>query len=277
LQPTIDDILAKAEGSIEIIVYLDEFWSDPPLKDDPRVTIVHHSKRVGMRPAINAAVSVARGKYIMKLDAHCMLDEGFDTVLKADCEPDWIVVPRRKRLDAEKWCIQKTNKPDIDAMYLSYPEGETDFGGVSLHGRLWTQRTLDRKDILIDDELSFQGSSWFMHRDYYHRLELMNEIDYGYFYNEAQEIGLKAWLSGGRVVRNKKTWYAHLHKGRKYGRGYYLSKSSINKSAKHTRKWMTYGAAWAGQTKPLSWLIERFMPVPTWDEEKIAKLKETGN
>ncbi len=32
----------------------------------------------GMRTAINQAVAIAKGKYIMKLDAHCMVDEGID-------------------------------------------------------------------------------------------------------------------------------------------------------------------------------------------------------
>jgi glycosyltransferase involved in cell wall biosynthesis len=256
---------------------LDEFWPDPPIKDDPRVILIHHSQRKGMRPAINACASIAQGKYLMKLDAHCMLDEGFDTKLKADCESNWIVIPRRKRLDAEKWEIQDVGKPDVDAMYVAYPDDPDDWGGAALNGRIWTERIKARKDVLIDDDLSFQGSCWFMHRNYFHELELMDEQNYGYFCNEAQEIGLKCWLSGGRIVRNKKTWYAHLHKGRKYGRGYFLDNKQLDKGGRYTCKWMKYKAAWDKQTKPLSWLIERFMPVPTWDQQKIDKLKEAGN
>jgi len=113
-----------------------------------------------------------------------------------------------------------------------------------------------------------------MLRDYFYELELMDEASYGTFWNEFQEIGLKCWLSGGRVIRNKRTWYAHLHKGKKYGRGYHLGKSTLVQGATYTRKWMTPGLAWDKQTLPLSWLIERFWPVPSWTQEGLDKLKE---
>ena len=48
---TIDDILSNIEGDTEIIVVLDGYWPDPPLKDNPRVTIIHHTEAVGQRAA----------------------------------------------------------------------------------------------------------------------------------------------------------------------------------------------------------------------------------
>ena len=52
---------------------------------------------------MNEAARIAKGKYIMKLDAHCMLDDGWDEKLKANCEYDWTVIPRMYVLDGEKW------------------------------------------------------------------------------------------------------------------------------------------------------------------------------
>ena len=276
LTPTTKDLLMKAKGDIEIIIVLDGYWvSSEEIINDPRVIYLHKGISEGMREAINSGVAIAKGEYIMKIDGHCIVDEGFDLKLIADCEDNWVVVPRRKRLDAENWCIQEVGKPDIDAMYLCYPENPMDFGGPGLNGKLWTQRAIDRKDVLIDDEMSGQGSSWFMHRDYFYKLDLMDHKNWGPFWNEFQEISLKCWLSGGRVIRNKKTWYAHLHKGKKYGRGYFMSKSSNEVGSQQTKKFMKFGKAWDKQTKPLSWLIEKFMPIPTWDEEKLKLLKET--
>ena len=80
-----------------------------------------------MRQAIDAGAAIASGKYIMKLDGHCALDKGFDEKLKADCETDWVVIPRRYSLDAEKWQRQKA---PIDYLYLSYPDDPQDFGGA---------------------------------------------------------------------------------------------------------------------------------------------------
>lgn len=266
LDKTVADLLAKAEGEIEIIVVLDGYWPDS-LAADPRMTYIHRGESRGMRAAINAAMKIAKGKYILKTDAHCMWDEGYDVKLAADCGPNWVVVPRRKRLDAEKWEIQEVGKPDVDYEYLSYPDDPQDFGGAGLNGKQWNERTLARADVLIDDNMSFQGSAWFMHRDYFYELELMDEANYGTFWNEAQEIGLKCWLSGGRVIVNKKTWYAHLHKGKKYGRMYNLDYSQLDIGSRHTKKWLT-GEAWDKQTLPLSYLVEKFWPVPTWPEDR---------
>lgn len=265
LQPTISDVLAKAWGEIEVVAVLDGYWPDPPLLDDSRLRIVHRGQVRGMRAGINAGVAIARGEFIMKLDAHCMVEEGFDLKLAADCADDWVVVPRRKRLDAENWCVQDAGKPDVDYEYLSYPDNPADFGGPGLNGRIWTQRIIERRDVEIDENMSFQGSGWFMRKTYFEFLELMDESSYGPFWNEAQEVGFKAWLSGGKVMTNKRTWYAHLHKGKVYGRGYHLNSEWLTQGATFTKKWMgPIGTAWRKQTLPFSWLVEHFSPIPGW-------------
>ena len=276
LPKTIDDLFAKATGEIEVIAVLDGYWPAPPLANRDGLVLIHRSKPQGMRSGINAAAAIATGEYLMKVDAHCMFGEGYDEILQADCGRDWVAVPRRKRLDAENWCVQDVGKPDIDYIYLSYPDDPKDWGGPGLNGKLWNARNKDLalRDDMVVDLMSAQGSCWFMHRDYFYELELMDEASYGTFWNEFQEIGLKCWLSGGRVVRNKRTWYAHLHKGKRYGRGYHLSRSVLAQGATYTKRWMTPGLAWDKQTLPLSWLIERFWPVPSWTQEGLDKLKE---
>lgn len=278
LSHTIKDLLKNARGDIEIIAVLDGYW--PPKEEiinDIRVIYLHKGEPEGMRPGINDAVAISTGKYIMKIDGHCMVDEGFDLKLKADCEHNWVVIPRRKRLDAENWCIQDVGKPDVDYNYLSFPDNPADFGGPGLNGRIWTQRILDRNDPKydIDDEMSFQGSCWFMHKDHFYNMELMDHENYGTFWNEAQEIGLKTWLSGGRVVRNKKTWYAHLHKGKKYGRGYKITNRTIEQGAMFGNKWLD-NKAWDKQTLPFSFLIEKFWPVPGWPDNWKEELRNVG-
>ncbi len=267
LNKTIEDLLLKAEGDIEIIAILDGYWPDPII-NDPKVVYIHRGESRGMRAGINSAVAIARGEFLLKTDAHCLFGQGFDKILTADCEDNWVVVPRRKRLDAENWCIQETGKPDIDYMYLCAPTDPNDFGGAGLNGKVWEERNRDPelKKVLIDDLMSAQGSCWLMKKKYFHELELMDEEHYGTFWNEFQEIGLKCWLSGGRVIVNKNTWYAHWHKGKENGRGYFLSKSSLNQGAEYTKKWMNFKEAWHKQTLPIEWLIEKFNP-PTWPKK----------
>lgn len=263
LEPTVKSLLEKATGDIEIVVVLDGYWPDPPLPSDDRLKLIHFGQARGMRPAINAAAEVARGDYLMKLDAHCLVDEGFDEKLKADCDGDWIVVPRRYSLDAENWC--RRTKTPIDAHYLSYPFRPDD-GIGGLHGSPWTQRARTRLDVELDDEMSSQGSCWFMTQKHWQRLGDMEIEKYGNFIQEFQELGLKTWLGGGRVVCNKRTWYAHLHKGKKYGRGYFIGRQEQDRGARFAeRYWML--DEWAERKRDLRWLIEKFAPVPTWPED----------
>ena len=215
---TVKDLLAKATGDIEIYIILDGWWLKPEdYNKDPRVNYIHYSKARGMRNAINSGVSLSRGDYIMKTDAHCMFDKGFDEKLVADCEKNWIVIPRRYPLDPEKWVIEERTdaKYPIDVMNLD----------ENLQGK----QTTERKDNSLIRTPSFQGSCWFMRKDYFHELKLMDEDRFGGFWQEAQEMGIKCQQNGGMVMRNTKTWYAHWHKTK--GRGY-----SLNEDQKKTRK-----------------------------------------
>ncbi len=271
LKKTILDLLKNAVESIEIIAVLDGYW---PIADeivsDKRVQYLNLSKSRGMRNAINRGVAMAQGEFIMKLDGHCMMGEGFDLQLKYDCADDYVMIPTRKRLEPEEWKLRDVGKPDLDYMFLTFPmdHDKGSWGGASLQGREWREKNSDeslKKDLLVDC-MTFQGSCWFMKKTYYHFLELMDDEKYGDFAKEAQEISLKCWLSGGKVLRTKKTWYAHLHKGKKYGRGYHLSKNQFDKATPEINKWMNE-RVWSKQRRNLKWLINRFSPVPTWPAE----------
>lgn len=262
LAPTVQGLLDNARGEVEVIVVLEGYWPDPPLVEDKRLVILHNGRAHGLRAAVNAAAGIARGDYIMKADAHCLFAEGYDLALAEDCDGDWIVIPRRYALDAENWCRKRTHPP-VDYLYIECPAVSA---GGDLAGKVWDQKNRDPEleKILINDLMTFQGSSYFMRRDYYHRLGGMDENLYGTFRKEPQELGFKCWCSGGRVVRNKKTWYAHLHKGKQYGRGYAYSQKDYDKGDEYNKRWLT-DSAWEGQTIPFRRFVEKFMPIPGWE------------
>lgn len=265
LPQTIADLFAKAAGSIEVIVTLDGYWPDPPLPERPGLHIIHRSVPAGMRAGINGGIALARGKYIMKTDAHCMFAPGFDEVLKADCDGDWVVIPRRRSLDAEHWTI--IEKTPVDYEYLCYPYAQDPPG---IHGRIWRERARERSapEYDIDEDMSFQGSCWFTTKEHFERrVGGLTEEGYGTFIGEPQEVGLKTWLGGGKVMRNKRTWYAHLHKGKQYGRGYFVSRSELERGNRYSVDyWMNN--RWPGRIHDIEWLVERFWPVPTWPEDR---------
>jgi glycosyltransferase involved in cell wall biosynthesis len=281
LMKTIKDILAKAEGDIEVIAVLDGYWptnytvKEVQYKDkmiqDSRVKYLHHGYSQGMRAGINHAASIATGEYLLKSDAHVMYDQGFDTKLKADMEENWVVIPRRKRLDAENWQVQDVGKPDVDYEFLCSPSDK------GAKGSIWTDRILERfnkPEYDIDENMSFQGSCWFTTAHHFHNnLEGMQEEGYGSFVREAQEIGLKTWLGGGKVMTNKKTWYAHLHKGPKHGRMYFLDKMKMIEGEQYCDDYW-FNNRYPKAVHDLAWLIERFSPVPTWTPELIEQVRE---
>ena len=268
LQPTIDDLLNKADDEIEIIVVLDGYWPENPIRNDERVIVVHQGTEdhnPGMRAAINRGMSIASGDYLMKIDEHCMFDQGYDVKLAESCQRDSLIVPRRYRFDPDKWELIFDGRPPIDYMFLSRNHGY-------LHGWVWHSMNdmEDKKEILIDDVMTIQGSCWFIHKDLWRWLiGPLDDLNYGPFSNEGQEVSLKVWLGGGRCVVNKKTWYAHFHKpGSKSGYGfsrqqYQDHKDGIEKGRKYcTEFWMNN--RWKKRVRDLSWLVDKFAPVPTW-------------
>lgn len=247
LQNTIDSLLTASEDEIEVIAVLDGYWPDPPIQDSPHVKQIHFSESKGMRTAINAGARVAQGKYLMKCDGHCLFDKGFDEKLKADCKPDWTVIPRRYGLDANTWT--KTDKLS-EFQYIRQAD---------LKGKDWPDYADRVKGQQIVDLMTSQGSCWFMYRNHFWDLGGLDDINYGSMGKEAQEICLKTWLSDGRYVLNRNTWYAHWSKDT----GLYKDvKQEKRKSAEFALRFWIDGH---GYKYPLLWLINKFAPVPTWD------------
>lgn len=258
---TIEDVLKNAGCEVEVIVNVDENWPEP-LVEDERVHYIHPSAPIGLRAGINACVAMAKGKYIMKCDDHVAFGPNFGKILiESHLEDNWVQIPRRYALDAENWKIEERtdNKYPIDYMYIDFPrKGKEHDDGM--HGVHWKR---DRAEE-IDDTPSMQGSCYFMTKHHFEvTLGMLSEVGYGQFAQEAQEIGFKTWLGGGALKVNKKTWYAHLYKGNKYGRFYKFPGGTVeasNWSAEH----------WLNDREPnmiykFEWFInEKFPGMPGW-------------
>ena len=269
---TVDDLFKNATGSCEVIIMLDGYWPNPPLKDYPNLTVVHKGSALGMRDSINRGVKIARGKYIMKVDDHCAFGEGWDEILKKDCEENWIVIPSRYSLDPIKW--ERTRGP-IQYLYLTFPFDHHNLFGTGFHGSKWHgpqglvgsywHKEQERRKHKIDDLMIFQGSCYFMHKSHWDFIEGLDEENHYIMYDEAIELDFKTWLSGGRVVINKNTWYAHLHKGKTYKTDFHLSKRhKIMSEVYNVDYW--YHNKWPKQTRPLKWLVDKFQPLDGWPE-----------
>jgi ribosomal protein L37E len=284
LQRTIDDILAHAEGDTEIIAILDGWRPDPPISDHPRVILVHHSQSIGQRAATNEAARISQARYVMKCDAHCAFDQGFDVKMMADMQDDWTMVPTMYNLHAFDWVCQVCGK----RRYQS-PSGPcADCGGVTERDILWkakkrpttTAMRFDRnlkfaywraykkrqKGDLVDT-MSILGACFMMTRDKYFELGICDEA-HGSWGQQGTEVACKTWLSGGRLVCTKKTWFAHLFRtqGGDFGFPWPASGKEIAKAREYSKR-LWIGGEWPQAKHDLDWLIAKFAPVPDWDTE----------
>jgi len=270
LKRTVEEVLGKAAGDVECIVLLDGAPAVEPLPEDPRLTVLTNTKPVGIGAGVAQMAETATGQYIMKLDAHCMLAEGYDAALVADCDYDWLTVPSRYQLKDDPW---RQGYGPIDYLYITYPWLCEPQFGCGMHGKKWLGENglvghyfqRDRRDagIKLDDILTFQGSCWFMHKA---RFQEIGGIGARFMlHQEATTLGFKVWESGGRCVRNKNTWYAHLHKGQKHGRGYHVSKHySVESNWIAADCWMNDRWEHPLRVRGIRWFVEHFWPIPGW-------------
>jgi len=289
LKQTVQNILENIEGNTEIIVIADGTWPDPALEQHQRVTVVHHPISIGQRAATNEAARISKAKYIAKCDAHCAFDKGFDVKLMQDCEKDWTVIPRMYNLHAFDWkcnkcgnttyqgptptsCAKCDNKTDFERVMIWQPRWnrQSDFMRFDrdLHFQYWgdfKRRPEAEGDIC--DLMCFLGACFFMHRERYWEIDGLDE-SHGSWGQMGVEISCKSWLSGGRMVVNKKTWFAHMFRtqGGDFGFPYHLSGKDVQVARNHSRELWQEGR-WPKAKHTLTWLINKFGPVPTWESE----------
>jgi len=238
LQRTIDSLHETAVEPIDVIVALDDYWPDEPLK---QCTWIHAAREIGMRTAINMAVSQSRSKYIMKCDGHCLFPKGWDTILKRDCEPNYVVVPKLYALNVDTWRRWGRRR---EFFYIR----KTDFRGVDWHK--YADRCEGQK---ICDLMTFQGSCWFMEKEWFEKIGGEDDLNYGKGGREAQEISIKTWLAGGRCVLDRNVWYAHW---RKPAGNSTVRRANRGKSKEYIMK---------RYIDKLGPLLEKFAPVPSWE------------
>ena len=270
LRQTVDDLFRNAAGELQVIVSAEGY--DPQLPARAGLTVLVHP-RLGMRGALNAARAHVRGDWYMKCDEHCGFAAGFDEVVKADCPDHTMLIPRRFSWDAENWCIERNPKGPRDFHLLTSPVWSIrERHDYSIQGYEWAERTRERShwqgydgpltEDCVDETMSLQGSCYVMTRAHYERLGPLQEAGYGTFAQEPQELGLKTQLGGGRMLTTKRTWYGHLHKGKKYGRGYRPDRAEIAAGHEYS--------AWLWMNHPgMKDFITKWWPIPTWPSDTL--------
>lgn len=304
LSQTVADVLAHAKADTEVIVVCDGGWADPPLEDHPRLRVFRTPEPIGQRAATNVAARLSTATYVMKLDGHCSVADGFDQVLIDSARalgPDVTQIPQMRNLHVF-WRICKacgtrfyqgplrvpcehckaTDGYRREIVWEPRANTRTDYWRFdhTLHFAYWNNHQGRKRMGDIADVMCSVGACFFMRRDRFWQLGGLDEA-HGSWGQFGVEIACKSWLSGGRHVVNRRTWFAHLFRtqGHDFGFPYPMKGSDQDRARAYSRQmWMEN--AWPGQVRPLSWLIEKFKPVPDWHDpigaEALAKVNAAG-
>ena len=287
MQQTIDDVLRNSGEQTEVIAILDGYISNPPIKStDPRLTVIYNVESVGQRAAANQAAKIAKGKYVMKCDAHCAFDKGFDVkMLQAFKEvgDDVTMIPLMRNLHAFDWVC-----PDGHRRYQS-PSGPcTECGKPTVKDIVWIAKPSPQSVSFrfdktphfqyagewgkmqtgdLTETMSIQGSCFMCTKEKYFELGLCGEEFYSWG-QQGIEVACKTWLSGGRVLCNRRTWYAHMFRtqGGDFGFPYKQDNHLVNENRRISRD-MFVNDKWPLAKRKFQWILDHFNP-PDWGVTK---------
>jgi glycosyltransferase involved in cell wall biosynthesis len=303
LSKTIENILENIEADTEIIALLDGEWADPPIPQNERVNVIYVGKPLGQRGAANAAVRLAKGKYIFKCDAHCAFDKGFDRKMLDGFKlmgDNCTIVPIMHNLHAFNWKCRRCGWKQYqgrtpercpqcrDSRYITKKmiwrarkthctsycfDSEPHFQYFSEY----KERPEYKKQLKsgLTETMSLQGSAFMCSKEKWREWDIGGE-ELGNWGNQGIQVACATWLSGGRVLVNHNTWYAHMF--RTQGGDFSFPWPNSGRETQKTKnnvKDLFWNFKHPKQIYPVSWLVRKFMPVADWNEEKIKAI-ETG-
>jgi len=303
LNRTVEEVLAKRRADTEVIVVLDGAWPAVPLTQHPDVHIVHRPEPIGQRAATNLAAKLSTADYVMKLDAHGALADGFDqTLIDADVEigrPDLTQIPGQYNLHAFDWVCacgyRRYQGPSLvrcegcgvsdqwtrDVVWSI--DGANGKAGRKVYSTSWcfdadlhfqyfgefTNRPEAQGDLA--PTMSALGACFFMRRARFWALGGLDEA-HGSWGQFGTEIACKSWLSGGLHYVNKRTWFAHLFRtqGLDFGFPYPLDAGQVEHARRYSQD-LWRNDKWPLAVRSFASLVDQFWPVKGWTEEQKPK------
>ena len=293
LAQTVADVLANMRVDSEIIVVLDGAWPVESFPDHERVTVLYQPVARGQRGAVNDGMTIARGRYVMKLDAHCGLSEGFDRVLIESGDQlgsDVTQVPEQYNFHVfDRICRACGHKMDMGPSTVPCQKCLVTAGfdreivwrrrmsrvsrawcfDADLHFQYFGDYTLRPEGQgEIHPTMSCLGACWVMQRDRYWQLEGLDER-HGGWGQMGTEIACKSWLSGGQMLTNRRAWFAHMFRmqGGDFGFPFPLTQEQVHAARAYSQQ-VWYHNAWPKQIRTLLTLVDQFWPVKGWTEEQ---------
>ena len=298
---TIQDLLEHTSETTEIIAILDGYLPNPPLPTSSRVTVIYNPVSVGQREGVNQAVKLSKAKYVLKLDAHCAVDENFDTKMIKAMEElgddttlipamrnmhifDWVCPDGHRRYQSPSGVCENCGKPTTKDIVWIPKKSPTTFTfrfDKTMHFQYFSELAKRPENIKgtlkLDgtydtnyrETMSIQGSCFMSTREKYLELGLCGE-EFHSWGQQGVEVACKTLLSGGRVIANLYTWHAHTFRtrGGDFGFPYPNPQNLVNENRELSRE-LFQKDKWPLATRKFQWLLDKFNP-PDWGISKGA-------
>ena len=235
IQRTVDSLRENAAGPIEIYVVYDGEYGD----NIEGASVMRLTERVGQRVIVNMVVKQTTGKYILRMDGHCLMSPAWDARMKESCGNHTTVTTMLDSLTDE----MKPKGMDNGFVYIK-PDMS-----VALR-RGWTL-IQDRKTE--EETMTTIGTAFMMTRDDWEWCEGLNE-EYGVYGGIGAELALKFWLRGGRVIIRTDVVCYHYFRAQ--------TPFKLDITQKKLAMDMLYRQYISGEnktlTKPFEWLLCKF-------------------
>ena len=199
---------------------------------------------IGQRATTSELVRRATGDFIMKVDAHVQFAHGFDIAMLAEIDDKTILAPLMGVLEPISWTIN----------------GKKMMSRYCFDTNLIMQYDVENGN---PETMCLQGSAWMTLKKNYWDWNLGDESmpSWG---GQGAELGIKAFLNGGRCVTTRSTYYGHVfrHSGADfpYDRG-----ANPGQRANEVLKQRYLN-------KSIAPLIQKFNYPADWTAEKVAEL-----
>ncbi|KAH8382423.1 hypothetical protein KR009_003442, partial [Drosophila setifemur] len=203
LRTIVSLLIRTSEEYLHELIILDDGSQDATLLDDLkrwwgrvyssqsrlRLIFLANTQRKGLIWSRNRGASVASGHYVLFLDSHCEVNEG------------WLE-PLLERLALNPRLAVSPLLDTIDPTTLSYRKGnELLKGGFdwSLHFH-WLKRELDKEERpeVPYKSPAFAGGVLMISREWFHKLKCFNP-NLKIWGGESIELAIKLWLCGGQI------------------------------------------------------------------------------
>jgi len=198
---------------------------------------------LGQRGLTTKLASQAKGDVVMKVDAHCSFSHGFDLAILKQVDHRTIVAPLLLPLDGETWTVN----------------GKKQMAQFAFDTNLVMQHV--KGDV--GETMCLQGSAWAVSRRNYFDWNLGDDTmpSWG---GQGTELGIKAFLNGGRCLTIRDAWYGHVFRHSDsdfpYERGENPGKQANEELIKRYKN------------ISMAPLIEKFKYPCDWSQFELAKL-----